>query len=496
MALTEITQRANNRGGARQTTLFDSLGAAQRRHKRTRKAPGQENAHGENSPPDKAEQAAKRARTGDTAATDVQPQATLVTRPFTMLGVHAALRQRQRQALAPHSVAAGARLAALVSPAARAFRVAGDGAGALPLACKYGGAARLALVDEAGFVSVFDTRRGGALAPLQRWRAHDNAVFDVEWCGDGAQAVTASADETCRLWDVERELCLGTFAGHAQTVRAVSWRHGDAHCFASASRDGAIMAWDVRCNRTVAADGARAFRPVNVIARAHPAAAVPRARRPVAGASVTAVRHLRHNPCLLASAGSASEAVRFWDVRMRVASRASALPQPVAASLLPPAARRARGTSSLALDPDATRLYAACNDSAVYVHSALAPARPLARLAAPEFECRSFNVGTAMSPCGRHLAAGSSTGSVVVWELDRFGTNASGRRAVLQGHAKEAGCVAWNPDSTRLELATCGDDGILRVWHEDALLAESASRDPVNRCSWGFSRLACSPPAP
>ncbi|KAJ2549497.1 hypothetical protein IWW35_003723, partial [Coemansia sp. RSA 1878] len=68
MALTEITLRANNRDtnnsrGPRQTTLFDSLGAAQRRHKRQRKAAGQENASIENSRADATEKAVKRART-------------------------------------------------------------------------------------------------------------------------------------------------------------------------------------------------------------------------------------------------------------------------------------------------------------------------------------------------------------------------------------------------------------------------------------------------
>ncbi|KAJ2175101.1 hypothetical protein GGF45_003947 [Coemansia sp. RSA 551] len=151
-------------------------------------------------------------------------------------------------------------------------------------------------------------------------------------------------------------------------------------------------------------------------------------------------------------------------------------------------AGRSRGTASLSLDPDGTRLYSACNDNSVYVHNALMPGQPIARLTAPEFECQSFNVGTSMSTCGRHLAAGSSSGNVVVWELDRMGTNSSGRRAVLQAHTKEAGCVAWYPGKDKTQLATCGDDGVLRLWEENAKLAESAKTDPTKQCSWGVSQ--------
>ncbi|KAJ2351564.1 hypothetical protein GGF43_003997 [Coemansia sp. RSA 2618] len=515
MALTEITLRANNRDsnsnggrGPRQTTLFDLLGAAQRRHKRPRKAPGQENAHVENSRTEAADKAAKRVRANTPECiAPARPQkthSTLAARPFAMCSSHSAQRIRQRQALAVERVFATGRLESMVSPTAGVFRLYADPesqAGVLPLSCKYSATGeRLALVDEGGFVSVFDTHAIDAqadapLEPVLRWKAHDNSAFDVEWRADGAQVATASADETLRLWDVERQQCLGSFVGHSQTVRSVSWRPSSQHCFTTASRDGSIMMWDTRCNKA-SVDGEVLYRPVNAINRAHhslPSSKKPlRGKRNTVGASVTAIRHLRHNADLVASVGSTSEIVKFWDVRMKAPVRPSSLPNPVTSTLplSSCASKRSRGTSSLSLDPDGTRLYSACNDNSVYVHNALAPAQPIDRLTAPEFECQSFNVGTSMSPCGRHLAAGSSSGSVVVWELDRFGANTSGRRAVLQAHTKEAGCVAWYPGRDKMQLATCGDDGVLRVWEENAMLAESAQADPMRRCTWGFSRVS------
>ncbi|KAJ2902691.1 hypothetical protein GGI21_004528, partial [Coemansia aciculifera] len=235
------------------------------------------------------------------------------------------------------------------------------------------------------------------------------------------------------------------------------------------------------------------YRPVNTISRAHHelryAGKAPRGKGGLVAASVTAVQHLRHNTNLIASAGSKSEAIKCWDVRMSAPTRASEPPMPVAASFLATSSGRSRGTSSLALDPDGTRLYSACNDNRVYVHNALSLGSPIAQLEAPEFECSSFNITTSASPCGRHLAAGSSSGSVVVWELDTYGQNSSRRRAVLQGHIKEAGCVAWYPGAEKTQLATCGDDGTMRVWDINAELADAARVDPMRKCRWGFTSV-------
>ncbi|KAI9468773.1 WD40-repeat-containing domain protein [Coemansia mojavensis] len=519
MALSEITLRATNSSnstnsgrGPRQTTLFDSLGAAQRRHKRTHKVSlDQENVPIENGSDGIAVKTAKRRRASplehkptETLQLNMpkRPQNIYVKRPFAIHSSHIAQRIRQRQTLAASSVCTISRLASLVSPASSAFRLYADSEqqlGVLPLACKYSSMSmpgKLAMVDESGHISIFDTHKldpdsEDSLEPVQRWKAHENSVFDIEWRNDSIQAVTASADETCRLWDVERQMCLGSFVGHSQTVRSVSWRPDDMSCFTTASRDGSIMMWDTRCNK-ISVDGEQVFRSVNIIERAH--CGLLSSKRPVRGkrgitsGSVTCIRHLQHNPLLVASVGSTSEIVKFWDVRMRQQAR-KLLPTPVTLSSLASSSKRSRGTASLSLDSDGARLFSACNDNSVYVHNALLLSQPIARLAAPEFECQSFNVGTAASPCSRYLAAGSSNGNVVVWELDSLSANSSGRYAVLQGHNKEAGCIAWYPGKDRIQLATCGDDGVLRIWNEDSVLAEAAKTDPMRRCVWGFSHI-------
>ncbi|KAJ1997421.1 hypothetical protein GGI04_005412 [Coemansia thaxteri] len=537
MALTDITQRANNTGSGartptRQITLFDALSAAQRRgSKRPRRSlltgtgGSQENATAEDGADCIENKCLKRARAevprlpvvSTVSALNVahnglaaapSERRTPDMRCSGLYSIQAAVRARQCQPrVAMRGMSTIGRLASLVSPADGVYRLhSGDNShiGALPLACKYGhlagGQAKLALVDEGGMVSLFDTTNSqtrsvgedDGLKPVARWRVHDNSAFDLEWSLDNTRMVTASADETCRLWDVEQQKLLGMFSGHTQTVRSISWRHGDQHCFSTASRDGSIMMWDLRANKVKTGDE-YVCRPVNTISRAHfelshPGKA-PRGKGGVVAGSVTSIKHLCQDANLLASVGSTSEIVKYWDVRMCVSARATALPTPVAASLLPASAGRSRGTSSLSLDPDGTRLYAACNDNRVYVHNALALGSPSAQLEAPEFECSSFNIATSMSPCGHYLAAGSASGNVVVWELDAYGRSSSGRRAVLQGHLKEAGCVAWYPGKERTQLATCGDDGTMRLWDIDAEQAVSARLDPMKKFRWGFADI-------
>ncbi|KAJ1819232.1 hypothetical protein LPJ60_003891 [Coemansia sp. RSA 2675] len=537
MALTDITQRANNssdgaRTPTRQTTLFDALNAAQRHsNKRQRRsAPfsssGQENTAPEGNSDQAEGKMLKRIRLESLSiAVPVQPThspavneialpapAPVPKMPAAQFGslysAHTAIRLRQRQLnVSMRNISTLSRLESLLSPEARVYRlqaVEDSPAGTLPLACKYsnsvGTKSRLALVDEGGMISLFDPVNGAAgeagMQPVASWRGHDNSIFDVEWCADDTRMVTASADETCRLWDVEQQKLLGVFRGHSQTVRSVSWRHEDQHCFSTASRDGSIMMWDLRANKTKVGDE-YSYRPVNTISRAHyglrNAGKMSRGKGSLVAGSVTAIKSLRHNTSLIASVGSTSEIVRYWDVRMSAPTRATELPTPAAASLLPASGGRSRGTSSLTLDPDGTRLYSACSNNRVYVHNALLPEAPIAQLDAPEFECRSFNITTSMSPCGRHLAAGSTNGSVVVWELDMYGQNSSRQRAVLQGHVKEAGCVAWYPGAERTQLATCGDDGTMRVWDINAELAGAAKADPMKRCSWGFTSIHRTP---
>ncbi|KAJ1851067.1 hypothetical protein H4R99_005375 [Coemansia sp. RSA 1722] len=477
MPLNDITTRANNAPSTRQPTLFASLQASgQRRHKRR---------SAENS---REDQTTKRVcvKSIDTDAAPSSKQSQVIKSLLTPMSIRSALRLRQHMSVPPCNISTIHMLEGMASSAERAYHTPEAGGGRqLPLACRYSpNGDRLALVDEAGCVSMFDTSIAGPISPQNRWQAHAHAVFDAAWSYDGSMLVTAAADDTCRLWDAESGALKGEFRGHSKTVRAIDWRHMDGSCFASGARDGSVLFWDTRCNKA-RGDDTYSYRPVSTIAQAHAQGRRQGRRASMAAVSVTGLRHLRHDPHLVATVGAAAATVRLWDVRMTQSARSSAFAKAISESIAPQG--RARGVASLALDPDGTRLYAPCNDGHVYVHNAAHLGEPVCQLGAPEFECRGFGSGAASSSCGRYLASGSATGAVVVWELDRVGANSSGRRAVLQGHIRDAGCVAWNPQ--RLQLASCADDGLLRLWDCDSVEAERGRSDVANRCRWGFATV-------
>ena len=120
----------------------------------------------------------------------------------------------------------------------------------------------LAVADEEGVVTIADVNqslprsfsehrdRDGRFVPKQRWMAHENAVFDVQWCRGGSRMYTASGDQTVRQWDVETAAARRRFTFHRGSVKAVSVRPGcGGDVFASCGRDGAFALWDVRERR-------------------------------------------------------------------------------------------------------------------------------------------------------------------------------------------------------------------------------------------------------
>ena len=46
-------------------------------------------------------------------------------------------------------------------------------------------------------------------------------------CADEFQQVTASGDQTVRLWDVNHDDCLAVFKGHTCSVKSVDFREDD-----------------------------------------------------------------------------------------------------------------------------------------------------------------------------------------------------------------------------------------------------------------------------
>ena len=78
---------------------------------------------------------------------------------------------------------------------------------------------------------------------LRTFTAHQNSVNALKLLSDGRRFVSASADNTIRLWNLSTGENLQTFTGHQAFVNAIALSP-DERTFYSGSADGAILVWD------------------------------------------------------------------------------------------------------------------------------------------------------------------------------------------------------------------------------------------------------------
>lgn len=77
-----------------------------------------------------------------------------------------------------------------------------------------------------------------------KFRAHENAIFDFQWCDPAMQQhsgevtrdrtgpiadllITASGDQTLKVWDINQQECLYTLKGHKGSIKTVRMQPGN-----------------------------------------------------------------------------------------------------------------------------------------------------------------------------------------------------------------------------------------------------------------------------
>ncbi|KAI0370197.1 WD40 repeat-like protein [Pilatotrama ljubarskyi] len=411
----------------------------------------------------------------------------------------------------------------------------------IPYACSYshaakrGGRPHLAVATEQGSVDIIDTtKRDDWDVEPQRVtvQPHANGVFDVKWSPSDSLIATASGDHSVRITTLSSSVpssdrVLHTLRGHEGTVKSIAWdpAHGGA-VLCSGGRDGRICLWDLRAGEQIRGGEVT---PVLSIAKAHDwdgkqaKSKAPRGKL-APGAPLQGITHLLYtdtHPYGVISSCSSDGILNLWDVRLpsnKTRSKAKRPPKhkPLFTSSDPTTyngSRRGRGITTLALGsgPTAALVFALGIDSRVHtytlpslvplsghitsifsqagLHSSLgAPDDPRAYWD-PRMKTNSFYIRTATSPCGRWLATGGAGGGrAYLYDIsgagraDAIGRAGWGDGVELCGQTGEVGAVDWADGM----LATCADDGTVRVWRPDVEVARQC-RDNPSEMKWNWA---------
>lgn len=240
--------------------------------------------------------------------------------------------------------------------------------------------------------------------------AHADAVNAVTLSLNGVYAVTASEDNTLKLWDLASGQCMRTFAGHGDSVESVALSH-DGQLVLSGSRDRTVRLWQVR-DATCVATMRGPETPVTAVAASHDFRT---------GAS-----------------GHQDGTVVLWDLREQV--------------LLDTLEAHEGEVSAVSMSRDGATLVTGGRDGVLGVWDV----STRGRVKVLEGHGNAVRC-LALSPRARYALSGSDDHKVVVWDIE----SAKAVRTLI-GHTAPVTGIDFSRDG-RLAVSA-GADGSVRMW--------------------------------
>lgn len=365
--------------------------------------------------------------------------------------------------------------------------------------------------------------------------SHRNAIMDMHFSSDDSTLATCGGDQTARLTDMRTQQVKSVFSLHTASLKQVRFQPGDDSIIASCSRDGLVALWDVRCSPssrlietiiTNPTDGTTESKsqmaayyhdPLHLIHKAHPnqPLALSEGERRCQSASVTSMTFLSaERSHLMVTASESTTSLKLWDLRSRYSRHSAAPSTPVASTNAPKSHLRLRhyGITSLAIDTNASTIYALSRDSTLYAYSTshlilgqapeLQPTKsqksrsrndqrpgvgPVYGFRHPELRVSSFFVKCALRPAmndkSELVATGSTDGAPLLFPTNKrdFPTplpaTASDECPIYElgtalkgGHRSEVSSLSWTSEGN---LVSASDDVTVRCWREDREEARS-----------------------
>lgn len=301
-------------------------------------------------------------------------------------------------------------------------------------------------------------RNRGELAmatEVRQFEGHTGAVRNIAASPDGKYLLSASADKSVRLWEIETGRHVYSFEGHTQPVLSVAFSQ-DGTTALSGGFDNAMRLWDTHSGQELRCfqghtDGvhAVAFSPDGKHAASGGLDHTIRLWRLDTGEEVHCFRG--HRAGILSVvflpegkhlvSGSNDGTARLWDI--------------VAGKELRRFEGHTHEVMGVALSPDAQRIATASHDGTVRIWD-IASGHELHRLDAEmNVTCVAFN------PDGRRVVFGGWVGArdrpLRVWDLE------SGQIVGhLEGHTGRISSAVYLPDGVR--IVSSGEDQTIRLW--------------------------------
>ncbi|KAL6712638.1 hypothetical protein ACN47E_000515 [Coniothyrium glycines] len=259
-------------------------------------------------------------------------------------------------------------------------------------------------------IRLWDTATGNCLETLD---GHTGAITAIALSSRNEQLVaSASEDHTVRIWDISTGMCRWTLEGHSGKVKAVAFSPSDGQLVMSASEDNTIRLWEVdtgTCHHTLKGHSG----PIEVVEFSPP------------------------DGRLIVSA-SMDKTVQLWDT-------AKGTPYSTVKG-------HHGQVAALAFSPDGQLIALAFQDGQVRVWD-VATAAYCCTLRGHS----DYLLAVTFSTDGRLIASASSDGTVRLWDV------ATGTCLyALVGHTGHVMDVAFSPDGQL--VASASTDTTIRLW--------------------------------
>jgi WD40 repeat protein len=239
---------------------------------------------------------------------------------------------------------------------------------------------------------------------------HGDIVTAAKFSPDGNRIVTASGDNTARVWDATTGTALVTLSGHGGKVWNADFSR-DGSRIVTASWDGTARIWNATSGELLKT------------LSGHMSVVLSAVFSPDGNRIVTT---------------SSDDTARLWDA--------------AAGSVLAVLVGHTDTVQTAAFSPDGNRIVTASDDHTARLWDARTGA-PLAKLTGHS----NYVLSAAFSPDGTRIVTASADTTARLWDAD-----SGAAIATLSGHTRSVDSAVFSPDGSH--VVTASSDGTARVW--------------------------------